>query len=134
MANMMTLEVVSPERLVLYTPAEYVSLPSIEGLYGILPRHAPMLVALKTGVVHYRDGGARRGVAIRGGFAEVSYAKVVVLAEHAELPEDIDVVEAERQRAEARAIIEAGGDQAEVKLARERLEVALTRLRTAKNE
>lgn len=130
----MTLEVVSPERLVLHTPVEYVSLPSIEGLYGILPRHAPMLIALKTGVVHYREGGVKRGVAIRGGFAEVNEHQVVVLAEQAELPEDIDVAEAERQRAEARAIIEAGGDQAEVKLARERLEVALARLRTAKNE
>ena len=112
-------------------PVEYVSLPSVEGLYGILPRHAPMLVALKTGVVHYRQAGERRGVAVRGGFAEVTGRQVVILAEHAELPEDIDVAEAERQREEARALIESGGDQAEIQMARERLEHALARLRVA---
>ena len=96
-------ELVSPERVLFSGEVEAVMLPGTEGDMTVLPGHAPVMTALKTGVViatNHRDNGER--VLVRGGFAEVNAASVIVLAERATPVEDLtaDMIDHEILQAE----------------------------------
>jgi F-type H+-transporting ATPase subunit epsilon len=67
----------------------------------VLPGHAPFLTTLGIGEGTYRVGREERRLAIVGGFAEVRNDKVIVLADSAERPEEIDRARAERARERA---------------------------------
>ena len=98
------LEFVTPERAIAHEDVDEVELPGEEGFFAVLPGHAPLLAALKTGPMWYRSGGDKRFAFISGGFAEVTGDRVSVLATVAERAEDIDVARAEaaKRRAEDR--------------------------------
>ena len=69
-----------------------VTLPGAEGYFGVLAGHAPLLSALKPGVIEVRhEGDAATKLFVRGGFAEVDGQHVVVLAEEAIPLADFDV-------------------------------------------
>jgi F-type H+-transporting ATPase subunit epsilon len=70
----------------------------------VLPGHAPFLTTLGIGLVTYKIGREEHHVVVSGGFAEVRNDKVIILADTAERPSEIDVERAERarQRAESR--------------------------------
>jgi F-type H+-transporting ATPase subunit epsilon len=88
---------VSPEREVWAGEADHVIAQTIVGSMGILPGHAPVLGVLVDGsVVRIKPVGGRDWVSavVGGGFFSVAGDEVAVLAEHAELGEDIDVVAA----------------------------------------
>ena len=100
----LTLEVVTPERLLVSEQVDEVQLPGAEGYFGVLPGHTPLLATLQVGELWYRVGQEKRYLAVAFGFAEVLPDRVTVLAQLAERPEDIDVprAEAARKRAEER--------------------------------
>ena len=125
---MLELEVVTPSRTALHEPVRYVVVPSTEGRYGILPHHAPMVVALGRGVLHYGQGERRLGLVVEGGICELSGRKATILTEVALLPEDIDVRAEQEKRAEAEALLTQGGTPAQIAEARGRLAEALARL------
>ncbi|MHA1568420.1 MAG: F0F1 ATP synthase subunit epsilon, partial [Alphaproteobacteria bacterium] len=50
MADTLSFELVTPERLVLSEPVEMVVIPGAEGDFGALPGHSPMISTLRTGV------------------------------------------------------------------------------------
>ncbi len=104
MANSIKLEIVTPDRKLLSEEVEYVGAPGINGEFGVLPNHIPFLSALGIGSLYYKKNGKRYYVFVAGGFAEVTPAKVSVLAEVAEKAEEIDVERARkaRERAEMR--------------------------------
>ena len=97
----LTLEIATPMRLVVTETVDEVVAPGIEGYFGVLPGHAPFLTTLGIGELTFRVGRDERHVAVSGGFAEVRNDKVIVLADTAELPEDIDRARAERARERA---------------------------------
>jgi F-type H+-transporting ATPase subunit epsilon len=105
MANTITLEIVTPDKMVLKEEVDYVGAPGINGEFGVLPNHIPFLSALGIGSLYYKLNGKKFFVFVAGGFAEVSPAKVTILAEVAEKAEDIDLERARRaqDRAEQRA-------------------------------
>jgi F-type H+-transporting ATPase subunit epsilon len=85
-------DLVSPERLLLSGEVEQVDVPGSEGDFGVLAGHAPMVTALRPGILTIkRDGGEIR-VVILGGFAEVSPSGLTVLADSAAAVEDFDRV------------------------------------------
>jgi F-type H+-transporting ATPase subunit epsilon len=98
------LEFVTPERAIAHADVDEVELPGEEGFFAVLPGHAPLLAALKTGPIWYRTGGEKHFAFISGGFAEVTADRVSVLATVAERAEDIDTARAEsaKRRAEDR--------------------------------
>ena len=89
---------VTPERAIVHEDVDEVQLPGEEGYFGVLPGHAPLLAALKTGEMWYRKGSERRSAFIDGGFAEVLPDSVSILAQVAERAEDIDTQRAEAAR------------------------------------
>src|SRR5687768_11204949 len=93
-------------RLVVSEEVDEVVAPGIEGYFGVLPGHAPFLTTLGIGTVTYRIGRDEHHLAIAGGFAEVRNDKVIILADTAERPDEIDRARAEKakQRAESRLL------------------------------
>ena len=128
----LTLEIATPTRLVLAETVDEVVIPGLEGYFGVLPGHAPFLTTLGIGEVTYRRGRDERHLAVAGGFAEVRNDKVIVLADSAERPEDIDRARAEKARARAEQRL-SGRSAEEVDHARAlgALARALTRLQVA---
>lgn len=101
----MTVEVVTPERVVYSGQAQMVIARGVQGDLGILPNHMPMVTPLKTAPVQIKvEGDQTLRMAVSGGFMEVRGDKVTILAETAELPGDIDVerAKAAKERAEKR--------------------------------
>ena len=77
-------ELVSPEKLVFSGDVEQVVVPGTEGDFAVLKDHAPVMSALRPGVLSYTDEkGASQAVFIRGGFVDVSASVLTVLAEQA---------------------------------------------------
>ena len=101
----MLLEIVTPERKIYAREVNMVLAKGIEGELGILPNHIPLVTPLRIAAVTAKVSGEKdHVVAVHGGFMEVRKDKVVILAESAELPEEIDLDRAARarERAEAR--------------------------------
>ena len=90
MAETFQFELVSPERLLLSEAVEQVVVPGSEGDFTMLPRHAPLLTALRPGLLDIGTGVGRRRFFVRGGFAEISPAGLTVLASTAIDLEDLD--------------------------------------------
>ncbi len=76
-------------------------MPGSEGYLGILPGHAPLLSELQIGVISYRQDSQERKVFCSRGFVEVLPDRVSILAEAAELPDQIDVEQARAHQVEA---------------------------------
>ena len=89
MADTFQLEVATPERLWVDEQVSEAQLPGKNGYMGILAGHAPLLSALGAGLLSYRDGGGEHTIVIAGGFVEISDNHVRVLADNAELPQDV---------------------------------------------
>jgi F-type H+-transporting ATPase subunit epsilon len=99
------LEIVTPERKVYAEQANMIVAKGVEGELGILPNHIPLVTPLKIASVTVKKQGSKDvSIAVNGGFMEVRKDKVVILAESAELPEQIDVdrAKASKDRAEQR--------------------------------
>lgn len=83
-------ELVSPEKLLFSDEVQQVDVPGVEGDFGVLADHAPMVTTLRPGVLTVHTGSGSQRIVVLGGFAEVSKEGLTVLAESAEAVEDID--------------------------------------------
>ncbi len=125
----LTLEIVTPERLVLSESVDEVVLPSIEGYMGGRSGHAPLLAELDVGEISYRTDAGERHLAVSGGFAEVLEGGVSILAETAELAEEIDVERAQRSREQAETLLKSRLSGQELLGAELKLKKAIGRIR-----
>jgi ATP synthase, F1 epsilon subunit (delta in mitochondria) len=128
------LEVVTPERIVYSEQADMVVVKGAEGELGILPNHIPLVTPLKIAPVRVKSGSKEQLIAVHGGFMEVRKDKVVILAESAELPEEIDIDRARsaKERAERRLAQRAENiDYARAQIA---LQKAINRLKVSGKE
>lgn len=132
MADRLTLEVATPTRLAVAEVVDEVVVPGVNGYFGVLQGHAPFLSTLGVGQLTYRIGRDERHLAVAGGFAEVRNDKVIVLADTAELPEEIDRDRAERARERAeRRLTGRSPDDVDYARAAAALARALVRLHVA---
>ena len=123
------LEIVTPERKVYAEDVNMVVVRGVAGELGILPNHIPLVTPLKISSVKIKQGNKEQLVAVNGGFVEDRKEKVVILAESAELPGDIDVerAQAAKQRAEQR-LSAAKKDEIDFRRAEMALQRAMNRL------
>lgn len=124
-------EVVTPEERLVSELVDEVVLPGSEGYLGVLPGHTPLLTALGIGEIMYRRGGARRYLAVAGGFAEVLGDRVSVLAEIAERAEEVDRGRAEQARDKALARLRGKDPDTDFERAQAKLQKALIRIQVA---
>jgi F-type H+-transporting ATPase subunit epsilon len=127
MADMLHLELVTPQRKLFDIETPWVIIPGSSGELGILPQHVPLLTTIDSGVLRWSRDGKEQRVAVHYGYAQVSGDRVTVLVEMAERREDIDkarlAAAAERARKELRARPDEKGEETrqkkyEAKLAR----------------
>jgi F-type H+-transporting ATPase subunit epsilon len=95
MADVLTLEIVTPERLLVRADVASVQAPAANGYLGILPGHAALLAELGTGFLNYEAGGKRWYLAVHSGYLEILANRVLVLATIGERAEEIDVSRAQ---------------------------------------
>ncbi|MQX38331.1 F0F1 ATP synthase subunit epsilon [Roseospira navarrensis] len=120
MADTTEFELVAPARLVMSRPVEMVVVPGVDGDFGVLPRHAPMLSTVRPGVIDIHTGGSvEERLFVAGGFAEVTEERCTVLAEEAFELESVSADQArERLQAARDDLAEAEGDGARERAAK----------------
>jgi F-type H+-transporting ATPase subunit epsilon len=94
-AENFTLEVVTPQRLVVKEVVAEAQIPVLGGYIGVLPGHTPLLAELGCGELTYRVDNQTRACTAIGGFVEVMSNRVIVLADRSESAEEIDVPRAQ---------------------------------------
>ena len=127
---MLKLEIVTPEKRILDADVDSVTVPTATGEAGILPNHAPLISALKPGILAYTAKGTTDRMAISGGFVEVNDNKIAVLADSAETSNDVDpdAARAERDAAEKELSASGTAPVEETEAIRERIESANAKL------
>ncbi|HEY8564529.1 MAG TPA: F0F1 ATP synthase subunit epsilon [Beijerinckiaceae bacterium] len=124
-----TFELVAPERVIHSGEVEAVVLPATEGDMTVLPGHAPMMTALKTGFLIVTDHkGHGQRMLVRGGFADVNPRGLTVLAERALPAQELTPEILDREILQAEMAYDATDDSA----AKHAAESAVAQLREAK--
>ena len=127
-----TLEVVTPNKLLLREEVDSVRAPGSEGYFGVLPGHTPFFSTLGVGEIAYTQGGREHYLTCFWGFCEVLPDRVTILAELGERPEEIDIAEAEAQAEKARTQMKSIRDEAGYAEAQAAFSMAVTRLAVAR--
>jgi F-type H+-transporting ATPase subunit epsilon len=126
------LEIVTAEREVYSEDVDVVVAPGIDGELGILPRHAPLLTALKPGEIRVVKDGEESYIAVGRGFLEVFGNKVTILADAAEHAEEIDIQRTEEALKRAQERVAASSSDSDMERALASIRRSQARLKVAR--
>lgn len=133
MAREFHLSVVAPDRSVVETSVTAVTVPGVDGYFGVMAGHSPLIAALKPGLLDYLDPMNNRCyVHVGGGFAEVRGDRVTILADEATPAQEIDIARAEEALEEARRALRGESSELSTEEAQNVLENAIHRLKAAR--
>ncbi len=132
MAEELTLEIVTPEKLAFKGIVQEVTIPGTEGEFGVLKGHASLLSAVDHGELSIQQDQKKVRFAVHTGYAEVTGSMVTVLVESAERADLIDLERAKRakERAEEK-MAKLSKDDVAFEKARLALVRAITRMNVA---
>jgi len=82
MTSKLQFDLITPETLLLSTQADMVNVPAIEGDFGAMVQHSPLMSLVRAGVIYVENDKERMGYFVRGGFVNATPACVTILAEH----------------------------------------------------
>ncbi|SFO03269.1 ATP synthase F1 subcomplex epsilon subunit [Bradyrhizobium sp. Ghvi] len=83
-------DLVSPEKLAFSGEVDQVDVPGVEGDFGVLAGHAPVVAAIRPGILTVTTGGKHEKIIVLGGLAEVSEKGLTVLADVATSLAELD--------------------------------------------
>ncbi|MGB8605241.1 F0F1 ATP synthase subunit epsilon [Bradyrhizobium sp.] len=83
-------DLVSPEKLAFSGEVDQVDIPGVEGDFGVLAGHAPVVATIRPGILTVTSAGTPQKIIVLGGLAEVSDKGLTVLADVATSIEDLD--------------------------------------------
>jgi len=83
-------DLVSPEKLTFSGEVDQVDIPGTEGDFGVLAGHAPIVAAVRPGILTIITGGSKQKIIVLGGLAEMSESRLTVLADVATAIEELD--------------------------------------------
>jgi F-type H+-transporting ATPase subunit epsilon len=83
-------DLVSPEKLAFSGDVDQVDIPGVEGDFGVLAGHAPVVATIRPGILTVTSGGSQQKIIVLGGLAEVSDKGLTVLADVATSIQDLD--------------------------------------------
>ena len=113
-SGLLTVRLVTPDRLLLDATAQAVELPSMSGYLEALYGAAPLLAELGAGEVRFHGGSSGdQKFFVAWGFVEVLPERVTILAETALHPNEIDVAEAQQELQLADKMWREAGDDGE---------------------
>ena len=113
----LTLQIVSPDTSISQEVDE-VSMPGVEGDFGVLPGHTPFFTTLRPGTMWYRIGVEKHMLMVAMGFVEVLPDRVSVLAQVAERAEDLDEARAEAGMKRAEEVLSVAPHEIDFERAR----------------
>lgn len=132
---MIVLDIVTPEKRILHEEnVAIVTLRTVEGEIGILPKHLPLYSQLAAGELRYKKDNEEHFVAIHGGFLEVANSKVTILADAAARAEELDEAAIELARQKAEEAMSQRVTEEDYALAEGALQRALLDLRVARKK
>ena len=127
MAKKIKLDIVTPEKVAYSDDVSMVIARTTAGDIGILPGHAPLIAALITWPLRIITDDGEQQIALCGGFIEVQPEKITILANCAELPEEIDVARAETAKVRAESRLQGSKEDIDVARAERALNRAMIR-------
>ena len=83
-------DLVSPEKLAFSGEVDQVDIPGLEGDFGVLAGHAPVIAAMRPGILTIFAGGKKEKIIVVGGLAEISDRGLTVLTDVATSLEELD--------------------------------------------
>lgn len=110
-------------------PCDSLVVPAIDGGYGILYGHEPVVLALHAGELRYTLDGKAVMVAVGDGFAEVTPKQVIVLTDFAERADEIDLLRAKAAKSRAEERLKSQHDAAAIAHAQAALSRAVARIK-----
>ena len=126
-------DIVSAEGKIFSGEASLVVVPASEGDIGIAPRHAPLLTELRPGAVRVQsEGQEERLFYVTGGLLEIQPNAVMVLADSALRPDQLDVDGAEEARKQAEEALAGATEKSDIEKAQRDLAEASARHRALK--
>lgn len=124
-------DVVSPEKIVISSDIEEVTVPTTTGDITILPHHIPLLSQIRPGELILRSREKQDLYAITGGFVEVGKKGVTILAEYAVHSDAIDAVKAEEAKKRAEKLMSEKLSERDYATAEAEFKRAILELRVA---
>lgn len=106
MAAQIHLEIVTPEGVKFSEEVDEFTAPSVQGQFGVLPAHRPLLAGLKTGIVTYRKGSETASVAVGPGFAKVADDQANLIVQNFSRKDEVDAVVARKDLKEAQSSLD----------------------------
>lgn len=127
-------KIITPERTVFEDEVDQATLPVTDGEVTILPNHRSYIATLKSGEIMIKKDGKEFDLATSGGFIEFNRNEMIILADTAEMAEEIDLQKAEeaRKRAEEAMKEKISMDEAEYALVAAAIERETARVRVAR--
>ena len=123
------LRVLAPERTFFDGACTSLTVPSIDGIYGLTAQHEDIVLAIVPGKLTLRDAdGVEQIAAVSEGVLKMEHGEALVLVDTIERPEEIDLHRAEEMAAEARAELTAHHSAQEQAIARARIARAISRI------
>jgi F-type H+-transporting ATPase subunit epsilon len=105
-------DLVSPEKIAFSGEVDQVDVPGVEGDFGVLAGHAPVIAAIRPGILTVTAGGKHEKIIVSGGLAEVSEKGLTVLADIATSIDELDRAKLADSIAEMEAkLAEKEGDE-----------------------
>ena len=127
MANIVDVEIITPDRVFYSGKATMIEFNTTEGEIGVLPNHIALTTVIAPGIVTISTEEEQIKAAVHAGFAEILPDKVTLLAEIAEWPGEIDVKRAHAAEERARERLEKKEANLDVMRAEIALKKALVR-------
>ncbi|MEO1248948.1 MAG: ATP synthase F1 subunit epsilon, partial [Pseudomonadota bacterium] len=126
-------QLVSPERVLFSAQVEMVVVPGVEGNFGVLKGHSPLLSTVRPGVidVYEKRTGISSRIFVAGGFAEVTNERCTVLAEEASPLSELDRAADEQLAKDLAEDLSAASDAIEKRNIEQRLAVVQERIKAA---
>lgn len=126
--NKFALKVMCPDRTFFEGEADMVEMNTTEGYIGVYPGHIPIATVLAPGILVIHNDGETRRAALHSGFARISPDNIMILAEVAEWPDEIDLNRAEEARVRAERRLSGTESGIDIKRAEAALKRSLTRI------
>ena len=126
--NKFALKVMCPDRTFFEGEADMVEMNTTEGYIGVYPGHIPIATVLAPGILVIHNNGDTRRAALHSGFARIAGNDIMILAEVAEWPDEIDLNRAEEARVRAERRLSGSESGIDIKRAEAALKRSLTRI------
>jgi F-type H+-transporting ATPase subunit epsilon len=127
----LTLEIITPEKVVYRDTVDEVVAPTVDGEIAILPNHTNLLTQIDPGELIVKKGSATQSLAIVGGFLEIINNKISIVANYAIKAQDIEIAQAQEAKKRAERIMSQKTTENEMKVAQGELIKAILSLRIA---